>query len=69
MGKNKFYRNKSENKSKIFRRSIFVTKNIKKGEKFNITNNNQHLIFFVQIRDLICLNAPPLKHPIYLLII
>ena len=38
MGKNKFYRNKSENKSKIFRRSIFVTKNIKKGEKFNITN-------------------------------
>ena len=38
LGKKKFYRNKSEEKSKIFRRSIFVTKNINKGEKF--TKNN-----------------------------
>ena len=30
LGKNSFFRNKSENKSKIFRRSIFTTKNIKK---------------------------------------
>ena len=34
LGKNKFIRNKSENSSKIFRRSIFVIKNIKKAEKF-----------------------------------
>ena len=27
-----------ENKSKIFRRSIFITKNIKKGEKFSKDN-------------------------------
>ena len=38
LGEKTFNRNKSENKSKIFRRSIFVTKNIKKGEKF--TKNN-----------------------------
>ena len=38
LGKNSFFRNKSENKSKIFRRSIFTTKNIKKGEKFTKDN-------------------------------
>ena len=38
MGKKFFYRNKSEEKSKIFRRSIFVTENIKKGQKFNKKN-------------------------------
>ena len=36
--KKKFYRNESENNNKIFRRSIFAVKNIKKGEKFNIKN-------------------------------
>ncbi len=38
MGKKKFYRNPSENKSKIFRRSIFVVKNIKRGEKLTKKN-------------------------------
>lgn len=38
LGEKTFNRNKSENKSKIFRRSIFVTKNIKKGEKFTKHN-------------------------------
>ena len=38
MGKKKFYRNPSENKSKIFRRSIFVVKDIKKGEKLTKKN-------------------------------
>lgn len=38
LGKKSFFRNKSENKSKIFRRSIFATKNIKKGERFSIDN-------------------------------
>ena len=38
LGKDKFYRSKSENNSKIFRRSIFVVKNIKKGDSFNISN-------------------------------
>ncbi len=38
LGKNKFLRNKSENKSKIFRRSIYASKIIKKGEKFNLKN-------------------------------
>ena len=38
LGKNYFYRNKSEKKSKIFRISIFATENIKKGEKFNNQN-------------------------------
>ncbi len=33
-----FHREKSENKSKAFRRSIFTTKNIKKGEKFTVQN-------------------------------
>ncbi len=42
LGKNFFYRNKNENKSKIFRRSIFTIKNIKKGEKF--TNDNIRVI-------------------------
>jgi len=38
LGKNSFFRNKSENRSKVFRRSIFTTKNIKKGEKFTKDN-------------------------------
>ena len=38
MGKKKFYRNPSENKSKIFRRSIFVVKDIKQGEKLTKKN-------------------------------
>jgi pseudaminic acid synthase len=38
LGKDFFFRNKSENKSKIFRRSIFATKNINKGEKFSKEN-------------------------------
>ncbi len=38
MGKKKFYRNPSENKSKIFRRSIFVVKDIKRGEKLTKKN-------------------------------
>jgi len=38
VGKNFFYRKKSENKSLIFRRSIYVVKNIKKGEKFTKKN-------------------------------
>ncbi len=38
LGKNYFYRNRTEKKSNIFRRSIFVTENIKKGEKFNNQN-------------------------------
>ena len=38
LGKKTFFRNKSEGKSKIFRRSIFVTSNIKKGEKFSKNN-------------------------------
>ena len=38
LGKNFFYRNKSEDKSKIFRRSIFAIKNIKKGDKFSKNN-------------------------------
>jgi sialic acid synthase SpsE len=42
LGKNIFFRNKSEDKSKIFRRSIFTTKDIKKGEKF--TKNNIRVI-------------------------
>ena len=37
-GKDYFFRNKSENKSKIFRRSIFATENIQKGEKFSKLN-------------------------------
>ena len=38
LGSKNFFRNVSEEKSKIFKRSIFVVKNIKKGEKFNKTN-------------------------------
>ena len=38
LGKKFFFRSKNENKSKIFRRSIFTTKNIKKGEKFSKDN-------------------------------
>ena len=38
LGNKEFYRNQSEEKSKLFRRSIFVIKNIKKGEK--ISQNN-----------------------------
>ena len=38
LGKNSFFRNKSENQSKVFRRSIFTTKSIKKGEKFSKDN-------------------------------
>jgi len=38
LGKNFFFRNKSEDKSKILRRSIFVSKDIKKGEKFTKDN-------------------------------
>ena len=34
----KFFRNDSENKSKIFRRSIFSVKDVKKGEKFTKQN-------------------------------
>ena len=38
MGKNFFFRNNSENKSKKFRRSIYAIRNIKKGDKFTIKN-------------------------------
>ena len=38
LGKDYFYRDRSEDKSKIFRRSIFVVKNIKKGERFSENN-------------------------------
>lgn len=38
IGKNYFYRNKSEQKSRELRRSIFVSKNIKKGEKLTKDN-------------------------------
>ena len=38
LGKNFFYRNPEEEKSKNFRRSIFAVKRIKKGEKFTKKN-------------------------------
>ena len=38
IGKSYFYRSSSEKNSKIFRRSIFAVKNIKKGEKFTFYN-------------------------------
>ena len=38
LGRKTFFRNNSESKSKIFRRSVFAIKNIKKGELF--TNYN-----------------------------
>jgi pseudaminic acid synthase len=42
MGRNFFYRNKSEKNSLKFRRSIYAVKNIAKGEKF--TKNNIRVI-------------------------
>lgn len=38
LGKKEFFRNKTENLSKVFRRSIFSIKKIKKGEKFSKKN-------------------------------
>ena len=38
ISKNYFYRSKNELKNKIFRRSIYAIKNIKKGDKFTINN-------------------------------
>ena len=38
LGKKIFFRNKSEKKSTIFRRSIFVCSNVSKGEKFTKEN-------------------------------
>ena len=38
LGKNKFVRSDSELKNKVFRRSIFAVKDIKKGEKFTSKN-------------------------------
>ena len=38
LGKKYFYRTKSEDSNKVFRRSIFVVKNILKGEKFTKYN-------------------------------
>ena len=38
LGKNKFIRSNSELKNKVFRRSIFAVKDIKKGEKFTAKN-------------------------------
>ena len=38
LGDKKFTRNKSEDDSKLFRRSIFAIEQIKKGEKFTIQN-------------------------------
>lgn len=38
LGLKKFTRDKTENKSKVFRRSVFVVKDIKKGEKFSFNN-------------------------------
>jgi len=38
LGKDYFFRTKSEFKNKIFRRSIYATKNIQKGEKFTQDN-------------------------------
>jgi sialic acid synthase SpsE len=38
MGKKYFFRNKSENHSMQFRRSIYAVSDIKKGEKFNKKN-------------------------------
>ena len=38
LGKEIFFRNKSENSSKKFRRSIFATRDIKKGERFTKDN-------------------------------
>jgi len=38
LGKKYFYRTKSEDSNKVFRRSIFIVKNILKGEKFTKYN-------------------------------
>jgi sialic acid synthase SpsE len=38
LGKNFFFRSKSENQSLQFRRSIYAISNIKKGEKFTKKN-------------------------------
>jgi len=38
LGRNSFFITKSELKNKIFRRSIYATKNIRKGEKFTLDN-------------------------------
>lgn len=38
LGKKSFYRNKSESKNKIYRRSIFSIKKILKGDKFTLNN-------------------------------
>lgn len=38
LGKNYFFRNANENKSKVFRRSVFSLKKIHKGEKFTKDN-------------------------------
>ena len=38
MEKRFFFRNKSENKSKKFRRSIFAVKNLKKGDIYSKVN-------------------------------
>jgi sialic acid synthase SpsE len=38
MGKNEFFRNKNEDESKKFRRSIFAVRDIKKGEIFSKQN-------------------------------
>lgn len=38
LGKNDFFRNKTEDASKIFRRSIFAVDKIKKGDKFSKKN-------------------------------
>ena len=38
LGEKIFFRNKTEEKSKIFRRSIYAITNIRKGEKFTKKN-------------------------------
>ena len=38
LGKKKFFRNKTENRSKKFRRSIYAVENIKKDERFTKKN-------------------------------
>jgi pseudaminic acid synthase len=38
LGKNYFYRSKSENSSKKFRRSLFAVRDIQKGDKFSVLN-------------------------------
>ena len=38
LGKESFFRNKSEKKAKLLRRSVFTTKTVKKGERFSKQN-------------------------------